>query len=217
MVMVTASMNTESSYGAKTITQSVLLHKHALRIARIGFFYYHYSVRISAIDSAACEFEQAFAEFSNAIFRHCYSRLNDRERAQEIMQETFMKTWEYVSKGNTVENVKAFLYHAAHNLVINEALKRKRRGDVSLDALQEQGFDPGSDEEHEAFKKKLDEGKILAKLQFVPSSYREVLVLRYVDDLSPAEIAAVTGESANVISVRIHRGLQKLRPLLESE
>jgi RNA polymerase sigma-70 factor, ECF subfamily len=172
---------------------------------------------ISASDHSASEFEQAFQEYANAIFRHCYSRLNDRARAQEIMQETFMKAWEYLCKGNDIENVKAFLYHAAHNLVINEALKRKRRGDVSLEALQESGFDPGSDKDHEDTKKKIDEGEVLSKLQSVPSPYREALVFRYVDNLSPAEIADVTGESANVVSVRIHRGLQKLRPLLEPE
>jgi RNA polymerase sigma-70 factor, ECF subfamily len=172
---------------------------------------------ISATDDAAGAFEQAFREYGNAIFRHCYARLNDRERAQEIMQETFMKTWEYLCKGNSIENVKAFLYHAAHNLVINEALKRKRRGDVSLDALQEGGFDVGSSEDHEECKKKLDEGKVLTHLQSVPPPYREVLLLRYVDDLSPAEIAEVIGVSANVVSVRIHRGLRKLRPFLESD
>ena len=61
----------------------------------------------------------------------------------------------------------------------------------------------------------IDAKRALAFLPQLPDSYRTVLVLRYVDDFSPQEIAAITGESQNAVSVRIHRAARKLRELIE--
>ena len=54
---------------------------------------------------------------------------------------------------------------------------------------------------------------LLDKLADLPTDYKEVVYLRFVEDLKPQEIAEVLGESANAISVRINRGLEKLREL----
>jgi RNA polymerase sigma-70 factor (ECF subfamily) len=59
--------------------------------------------------------------------------------------------------------------------------------------------------------------RALLMLKELPDSYREVLVMRYIDGLTPGEIAKVIKESENAVSVRIHRGLKKLRALLEAE
>lgn len=54
-------------------------------------------------------------------------------------------------------------------------------------------------------------------LKTLPEEYRQVIVLRYINELRPQEIASITGESENVISVRINRGIKKLRTQLVSE
>jgi RNA polymerase sigma factor (sigma-70 family) len=64
---------------------------------------------------------------------------------------------------------------------------------------------------------RFDGKRALAKLTELPDTYREVLVMRYVEGLSPSEIAKEIGETENAVSVRIHRGLKKLRALLEPE
>jgi RNA polymerase sigma-70 factor (ECF subfamily) len=55
----------------------------------------------------------------------------------------------------------------------------------------------------------------LAAMKELDDKSREVITMRFVDDLGPQEIAAITGESDNVISVRLHRGLKKLKEILE--
>ena len=45
------------------------------------------------------EFEKAYDLYADAIFRHCYLRVSDRELAKDLMQEAFMKTWEYLASG----------------------------------------------------------------------------------------------------------------------
>ena len=70
-------------------------------------------------------FTKAYDELSDAIFRHCWFRIGDRERAKDLMQETFTKSWQYISRGEKVDNLKAFLYRVANNLIIDEYRKKK--------------------------------------------------------------------------------------------
>src|SRR3989338_5626874 len=150
-------------------------------------------------------FALAYDSYADAIFRHCAFRLFNRERGREIMQDTFLKTWEYVAKGNDIDNVQAFLYRTANNLIIDEVRRRTLRPETSLDALCEEGFEPGTNEDADAMRQKVDIQRVLATLQDIEEPYRAALIMRYVDDLSPAEIAELTGETPNAVSVRLHR------------
>ncbi len=158
-------------------------------------------------------FEVAYRDYSDAIFRHCYFRVFDRELGKELMQETFMRSWKYLAEGKKVDNMRAFLYRIANNLIIDYVRKKK---EVSLDDLQAKGLDPSYDAIPE-MQRKVDESAIIASLSHLEPDYREVLIMRYVDGLNPADIAEITGESANTISVRIHRGLKQLRSFLQKK
>lgn len=179
---------------------------------------YTEGVRIEPNEHAAKKFAEAFNLYADRIFRHCTLRVFDREKAKDLMQDCFCRTWEYIATGNTVENTQAFLYKTANNLIISAARKRRKQT-TSLEDLQEAGFDPAgeSTNEGEAMDLKTSGERVLPLLRNIPSPYREALVLRFVDDLSPKEMALITGESANVLSVRIHRGLRMLRTLLHHE
>src|SRR3990167_4352630 len=87
------------------------------------------------------EFAKAYDEFADAIFRHCYFRLSNREKAKDMMQETFMRVWSYMEKGNTIEftKIRPFLYKTASNLIIDEY--RRNKHELSLDLLREDGFE----------------------------------------------------------------------------
>ncbi len=157
--------------------------------------------------SLEAEFEKAYNDYADAIFRHCYFRVFDRERGKELMQETFMRAWTFLCDGKTIDNMRAFLYRVANNLIVDEVRKKK---EVSLDGLQEKGWDPGYDETGD-MQKKIEQRKIFETLLLLDEDYRDVLVMRYIDGLPPADIASVLGESANTISVRLHRGIKQLR------
>ena len=159
------------------------------------------------------EFLAAYEQFADAIFRHCFFRTSDRELALDLSQETFTRAWTYIAEGGEVENMRAFLYRVANNLVVDGFRKKKTS---SLDKLQEEGFDP-ADTSIASAGISLDVRQALGVLEAIDPSYREVVTLRYIDDLSIAEIAELLQQSENVISVRIHRGLKKARELLEAE
>src|SRR3989344_232794 len=156
------------------------------------------------------EFIEAYDRFVDAIFRHFYFRLFNRDVAKDLMQETFTRTWEYVSKGKEVNNLKSFLYKVANNLIIDEYRKRR---ELSLDSLQLKGFDVANHEQ-EIIVRDVENSHVLQAVSKLSSEHRQVITLRYVDDLSIKEIAEIIGESENVVSVRLNRGLKEARKIL---
>lgn len=165
-------------------------------------------------------FLEAFEEYGDALFRHAFLRVSDRERAIDIVHDTYTKVWSYLRAGHEIEAFRPFLYKVLNNLIIDEYRKAK---ETSLDALLEQeGVSEGSFEELsestvESLAATLDGKKAFELLATLPDEYREVIVLRFVDELGPKEISQLVEESENVVSVRLHRGLKMLRSAIEKE
>ncbi|HEY4513706.1 MAG TPA: RNA polymerase sigma factor [Candidatus Paceibacterota bacterium] len=165
-------------------------------------------------------FLDAFEKYSDALFRHAHFRLSDRERAYDLTQDAYLKAWDYVSNGGEVRQYKSFLYRILHNLIIDEY--RKKHGSSLDELLENEASAPaieallseGSVRDREEL---MDENALVetirTRIDELPTQYRDVLVLRFVDGLSPGEIASMIGVSGNVVSVRIHRGLAKLRTI----
>ncbi|HWH16440.1 MAG TPA: RNA polymerase sigma factor [Candidatus Paceibacterota bacterium] len=154
------------------------------------------------------EFIRAYDELADDIFRFCAFQVRDRERARELMQDAFMRTWMYLEAGNEIENLKAFLYKTARNLSINEAVRSKAR---SLEELQENvGYDP-ADEESSTPQDAAEASILLQHLSALSEDAQEVLTLRYMNGLAVKEIGEILGAAPNTISVRIHRALEELR------
>ena len=165
-------------------------------------------------------FLKAFEEYNDALFRHAHMRISNREKAVDLVHDTFTKVWSYIRDGYEIDNFRPFLYKVLNNLIIDEYRKRK---EASLDAMLEvEGVDEGSFEELsestvEVLAATIDGRKAFELLEELPDQYREVILLRFVDQLGPREISELIEESENVISVRIHRGLKLLRQKIEAK
>lgn len=165
------------------------------------------------MDDIQTTFLKAYEEHADALFRLCLFKVSDRETATDLLQETFMKVWSYLSEGKKVENLKTFLYRTLGNLIIDHYRKKKT---VSLDVLEETGFDIPFDEK-EITEAQLDGEKAIKFLKKLPKEYQEVVFMRYVEGLELKEIAEALEEPINTITVRIHRGLRKLKELFPYE
>jgi len=160
------------------------------------------------------QFLAAFEEYSDALFRHAFLRISDREKAIDVVHDTYAKVWGYVRKGHDIEQFRPFLYKVLNNLIIDEYRKAK---EASLDALLEQegvsegSFDDLTTNDVESLAATLDGKQAFAVLEELPDTYREVIVLRFNDGLGPKEISELIEESENIVSVRLHRGLRMLR------
>jgi len=165
-------------------------------------------------------FLEAFEEYSDALFRHALLRLNDREKAIDVVHDTYTKVWSYIRSGHEIASFRPFLYKVLNNLIVDEYRKAR---EASLDYLLEQeGVDEGSFEDLnestvEQLAATIDGKKAFTVLEALPDVYREVIILRFVDELGPKEISELVEESENVVSVRIHRGLKMIRDIIEKE
>lgn len=157
------------------------------------------------------EFLMVYEGYADAVFRFCYLRLFEREKARDFMQQAFLKTWEYLLTGKEVGNLKAFVFKVALNLIIDNS--RTKKENLSVETLEEEG--------HEIVKVELDWNlkidlqKVKEVLGELEELYSEVLTLRYIEGFRPKDIAEVLEETEDVVSVRIHRGLKKMKELLK--
>jgi RNA polymerase sigma-70 factor, ECF subfamily len=158
-------------------------------------------------------FLEAYDEMSDTLFRHFFFKISNKERAKDLVQETFTRTWEYIAcKGGEVHNLKSFLYTIAHNLVVDEYKKKKT---MSLDAMQEEeNFDIPEVKEQEHILVHAETSRLRSVIKLLPDKYQEVIMMRYVNGLSPSEIADLTGDTENAISVRINRGIKKIQTVM---
>lgn len=174
-------------------------------LGKISFLYPSHTME----DTLQKIFLAAYDAHSEAIYRHCFFRLSSHERAEEFVQEVFLKTWQYLSQGKRVENIRAFLYRVATNMIVDEYRRKK---ETSLEGILEKSENAGFTEpmddsiEHQTLVHEIKNA-----LDKLSEDAREVIVMRYMDDLGPREIAEVLGITANAVSVRINRALKELK------
>ncbi len=155
------------------------------------------------------QFLELYEKHADELFRYCFFKTSSREQSLEIVQEIFMKAWVGMQNGMIMDNPKAFLYASVRNAITDWYRKKKP---VSLDELNEEGFDAMYETEGKHYDK-LESERILEKTAKLEEKYREVITLRFVNDLSITEIAELLGENENNVSVRLHRALEKLRKI----
>lgn len=155
----------------------------------------------------------AHRNFERGLNVHAFFRVPDRAISEDLVQETFIKTWRYLLKGGRIEIMKAFLYHVLNDLIVDEYRKKKT---ISLDDLLEKGFEPSVD--HSARLFNLMDGKVaILLIKNLPEKYRKVMRMRFVQDLTLKEISLLTGQTKNAVTVQVHRGLKKLKLLYKAD
>lgn len=160
-------------------------------------------------NKAEREFLEAYDALSEKILRHINFRISDRDEAEEILSETFLKTWKYLSEGHEVDNLKSFLYRVANNLIIDN-YRGKNKATLPLDEAI--GIETwASSDPDERLDQKMEIERVKKSLELLPEQYRQMLIYRYMDELSISEISRVTGKSSVNIYVIIHRALKSLK------
>jgi RNA polymerase sigma-70 factor (ECF subfamily) len=151
----------------------------------------------------------AYVNYKRGLLRYAAGKTDDGALTEDLVQNTFLKTWAYLVRGGKVDVMEAFLFHILKALIIDEYRKRKT---TSLDVLIKKGFEPAIDETKRLMDT-LDGKQIVALIDKLPVAYRKIMRMRYIQDLSLKEISLITGQSRNTVAVQTHRGLKKLKLL----
>lgn len=158
-------------------------------------------------------FSKIYDQYIDKIYRFIFLKVNSQEIAQDLTSETFLRGWE-AFQNSEIKNPRAFLYKIARNLVIDH-YREKSRVQV-VPAEDSKIIDPRIDLEGKAVLAS-DFESIKRVLNELNDDYQNVLIWRYIDDLSISEIANLLNRTEGATRVLIHRALNALRHRLNTD
>jgi RNA polymerase sigma-70 factor (ECF subfamily) len=161
-------------------------------------------------------FGMLYERYLILIYRYCYFRVADQHEAEDLTEVTFLKAWEglFQNKGaREIRSFRAWIYRIAHNAIIDHIRTKKPiEGDIHENLAENSA--PGL--EH-MFQSREDGENIAQAVQQLDPIYQQVIVMRFVNQLSHAETAQILGVTENHVRILQFRGLKKLSEILRKE
>src|SRR3989344_5200584 len=154
------------------------------------------------------QFGEIYDQYVEKIYRFIFLKVESQEVAEDLCSEVFMHCLEEFQR-NSIENTQAFLYQVARFTIADYYRKRAGVRVVALDEAEDVFDDEPSQFQEAILSLEIEEvRKALAKLR---DEYQNLIIWRYLDELSVPEIAQITGKNEGNVRVGIHRALQALK------
>jgi len=162
--------------------------------------------------------DQLIETYQHRLMRYLMFLTGKRETAEDLFQEVWIRVLRRGSQYNGKARFDTWIFTIARNLVID--LSRKRTM-ASLDEMREAGEDERPFEiaqdgpsPLEQFQYREDAAELASVMNTLEPNYREVLTLRFHEEMSLEEIAGVTRAPLSTVKSRLYRGLAALKPQL---
>ncbi len=163
--------------------------------------------------------DQLIVEYQHRLLRYLLYLTGNRELAEDLFQETWMRVLLRGSQFNGNARFDTWLFTIARNLVIDF---RRRRTMASLEEMSEKSDDDRPFEiassdptPFDSYMSRQNSALVAEALLTLEPLHREVLVLRFHEELALDQIASVTGAPLSTVKSRLYRGLAALRPHIE--
>lgn len=160
-------------------------------------------------------FSKIYDQYIDKIYRFIFLKVNSQEIAQDLTSETFLRGWEAFKKSQNpmtndqkIENIQAFLYKIARNLVTDHYREKGKTQVISADYVKI--TDPRPNLEEKALLES-DFDNLRIALASLKEEYQNVIIWRYIDNLSISEIAKILDKSEPATRVMLHRALKALK------
>ena len=160
------------------------------------------------------EFSKIYDKYINQIYRFVFLKVNSKEIAEDITSETFLKVWESY-KNNKIENVSAFLYQVARNLITDYYRQKSRTQFLPLDSVSI--IDPSNNLKEESQDKSDIEIIKSALFRLENENYQNIIIWHYLNDLSIKEISKINNQSEGAVRVMLSRALKELKEIIEGD
>ena len=164
-------------------------------------------------------YEILVQRYKNPLMNYIYRFLGDYEACADIVQETMIKVYKNKDSYKSIAKFSTWIFTIAGNLARTEYQRRKRRNVFSINSYGDDGetFDiPDDSARPDVITDSGIKDAIIQKaLLMVSDSYREMVILRDIQDMSYEEIADVTGITVGTVKSRINRGRNQLQKLLK--
>lgn len=168
-----------------------------------------------AIQGEASAFGLLYDRYQPALYRFIYLKVGHREEAEDLTHQVFLSAWQNIERFKDEGlPISSWLYRIARNRIIDHYRTKKttyefdEAADEALQRLEDVGDDT-------ARKMALEEAyRALRKL---PQEQQDILLMRFVEELTVPEIAAVLGKNQGTVRVLQHRALKSLKKALEQK
>jgi len=154
-------------------------------------------------------FSSLFKTNSKTVFNYIYYKFGNEEKANDAVQEAFVKLWENCAKVSP-EKARAYVYTVANNMYLNVIKSEKVRLKYADKSDKTTYESPDYVMEEKEFKVKLDNA-----LNSLPENQRTTFLLNRIDGKKYAEIADLEGVSVKAIEKRMHLALKALREQID--
>jgi RNA polymerase sigma-70 factor (ECF subfamily) len=163
--------------------------------------------------------DRLIEQYQFRLFRYLLHLTANRERAEDFFQETWLRVLERGHQYDGKWKFEAWLFAIARNLVLDWHRRKKPQSidslagpeeDATFDVKDEHGQSPLEQVLHAEQKFGVQQS-----LEKVPAIYREVLVLRFQEEMQLEEIAGVTGAPVSTVKSRLYRGLDALKTTMQ--
>jgi RNA polymerase sigma-70 factor, ECF subfamily len=153
--------------------------------------------------ASAIRFDDLVEAHQAMVFSIAYHFLHDRAAAEEVAQDAFLQLYFHLDEIDSPEHIVFWLRRVTANRCIDEARRRQRRNEISLEAAG----DPASS----AHRDEWMNVRLRRLVASLPEKQRMMVVLRYQEDLEPMEIASLLEMPVNTVKSQLQRGLRLLR------
>jgi len=170
----------------------------------------------SAVEGDLDAFSVLYKENVQRIYNYIYYRTGNKHDAEDLTARVFQRALNniqrYEDKGVPFS---AWLYRIAHNLVANWHRDRGRKKEISIDdvIIEAQGFN----QPESSIIKNQEIGHLMEHIRTLPPDRQLLLILKFVDNLTNSEIAAIMDKSEGAIKSLYHRTLLQLRNRMEEK
>jgi RNA polymerase sigma-70 factor (ECF subfamily) len=155
-------------------------------------------------------FGELYEQYVGRIYNYVFYRTGNEADAEDLTARIFERAMKHIPKYEDKGlPFSAWLYRIAHNLVANHHRDRSRRKVISLDDLSFWKVDEDGPESTTTLIE--DKEKLLEVVRRLPADRQELLILKFVDKLSNAEVGEIMGRSEGAIKSLYHRTLIALR------
>ena len=153
-----------------------------------------------------------FDKYSDKIYRFIYFKISHKEEAEDLTANVFFKAWHYLTDDNEKEirNIKNLLFTIARNLIIDWYRNRAKKQEVELKEDSVHTINEIANK----LDAKVEADKLMAMIRSLKQDYQELIVLRFIEELSVNEIAKILNKSQVTVRVTLHRAMKKLKQLL---
>lgn len=149
-------------------------------------------------------------QYQYRLFRYLLSLTSERHIAEDLFQETWLRVLERGRQYDSRFNFEAWLFGIARHLVIDHFRRRKSEALAELPEISSAGASPLA-----LAMSQEESGRLSGALESLPATMREVLVLRFQEEMKLEEIAHITSAPVSTVKSRLYRALDSLRKLVE--